>query len=143
MKSEAISLLKIEIAHGYSASYNCMDEMPEAPNSRVIAGLYRKAIQLREELAMVTDQLSKTEFRTDDCQVKAALKSMDDAIAKLKESRAICPNSQPLPKKQPISTPPLTLSERAVIFQSWDRKRKSSEQQSPPTQQQKASNSQL
>ena len=113
--------------------------MSEAPNSSVITGIYGKAIQLREELAAVTDQLSKSELHADDRQMKAALISMDDAIEKLKESRAMCPNSQPLSKKQSIRTPPLTFTDRAVIFQSWERKRKNSAQQSSHTQQQKAS----
>ena len=116
-----------------------MDEMPEAPNSSVITGIYRRAIQLREELAAVTDQLSRSEQHADDHQMKAALISLDDAIAKLKESRAMSPNSQPLSKKQPVRTPPLTFTERAVIFQSWERKRKNSAQQSSLSQQQKAS----
>ena len=112
--------------------------MPEASNSSGITGIFRKAIQLREELAAVTDQLSKSELHVDDRQVKAALLSMDDAIAKLKESKEICPNSQHLSEKQPVRTPPLTFTERAVIFQSWERKRKNSAQQSSHIQQKKA-----
>ena len=116
-----------------------MNEMSGASNTSVITGIYRKAIQLREELAVVTDQLSKSELHADDHQVKAALISMDDVIAKLKASKTMCPNFQPLPEKQPVRTPPLTLTERAVIFQSWERKRKNSAQQSSYIQQKKAS----
>ena len=116
-----------------------MDEMPEASNSSVITGIYRKAIQLREELAAVTVQLSKSELHADDHQVKAALKSMDDAIAKLKESKEIYPTPQQLLEKQPVRIPSLTLTERAVLFQGWERKRKSSTQKSSHIQQKKAS----
>ena len=108
-----------------------MVDIPEAPKPRMITGIYRKAIQLREELAVVTDQISKSDLHTDNNQMKAALKSMDDAIAKLKECREMEPSPLPLPKKQPISTTSLTLSERAVIFQSWERKRRKSEQHKP------------
>ena len=101
-----------------------MVDIPEAPKPGMITGIYRKAIQLREELAVVTDQIFKSDLHTDHNQMKAALKSMDDTIAKLKECRDMEPSPLPLPKKQPISTTLLTLSERAVIFQSWERKRR-------------------
>ena len=131
----------LKIARGDSAANSGMEEMPEALNPSVIAGIYRKVIQLREELAAVADQFSKSDLHADDYHMKAAVTSMGDAIANLKESRAMISSSQPLPKR-PINPPPLTASERAVIFQNWERKRKSSEQQSPHMQRQKASKSQ-
>ena len=125
------------------ACYRLMGKIPEASEPMVITGIYCKAIQLRKELAVATDQLSKSELHTDGNQMKAALKSMDDAIAKLEQCREMDFNPLPVPKKQPINTKSLTLSERAVIFQSWERKRKNSEQYRPSVQQLKASNSQL
>ena len=125
------------------ACYRLMDTIPEASEPRVITGIYCRAIQLRKELAVAADQLSKSELHTDGNQMKAALKSMDDVIAKLEKCRERDPNPLPVPKKQPINTKSLTLSERAVIFQSWERKRKNSEQYRPSVRQLKASNSQL
>ena len=104
-----------------------MDKIPEAPEPRVITGIYCKAIQLRKELAVAAAQSSKSEPHTDGNQMEAALKSMDEVIATLEKCRERDSNPQPVPKKQPINTKSLTLSERAVIFQSWERKRKNSE----------------
>ena len=120
-----------------------MEEVPEVPKLSAITGICRKAIHIRNELAAVVDQLPKSELYKEDNQVRAALKAMDDAIAKLQDSGEMCPNSLPLPKKEPISTTSLTLFERAVMFQSWERKRKNSEQPRPSGQQQKAVNSQM
>ena len=120
-----------------------MEEIPEVPKLSVITDICRKAIHLRNELAAVIDQLPKSELHKEDNQVKAALKAMDDAIAKLQDCREMCPNSLPLPKKESNSTTSLTLFERAVMFQSWERKRKKSEQHRPSAQQQKAANSQM
>ena len=120
-----------------------MEEVPEVPKLSAITGICRKAIHIRNELAEVVDRLPKSELYKEDNQVRAALKAMDDAIAKLQDCGEMCPNSLPLPKKEPISTASLTLFERAVMFQSWERKRKNSEQPRPSVQQQKAVNSQM
>ena len=108
-----------------------------------IAGICHKAIHLRNELAVVADQLPKSEPYKKDNQVRAALQMMDDAIAKLQDCGELCPKPHSLPEKEPISTTSLTLCERAVLFQSWDRKRKNSEQPRPSGQQQKAVKSQM
>ena len=105
-----------------------MEEIPEVPKPSVITGICRKAIQLRNELAAVIDQQPMSELHKEDNQVKAALKAMDDAVAKLQDCGEMCPNPLPLPKQEPTSTTSLTLFERAVMFQSWERKRKNSEQ---------------
>lgn len=104
-----------------------MEEVPAVPKLSAITGICNKAIQVRNELALIVDQLPKTERCKEGNQMKAALKAMDEAIVKLQSSQERCPNSLPLPKKEPGGTTPLTLFERAAVFQSWERKRKSPE----------------
>ena len=121
-----------------------MDKTPEPPKPCVITGICRKATQLRNELAAVSDQQSNSlsGLHKEDNQVKAALKAMDDAIVKLQDCKKMCPNLLPVPEQEPISTTSLSLFERAAMFQSWERKRKNPEQHRPSLQQQKTAKSQ-
>ena len=116
-----------------------MEELPEVSKLSAITSICRKAITIRNELAAIVDQMPKLENK-EDSQECAALKAMDDAIAKLQVTGETCPNSQTLRKREPNSTAPLTLVERAIMFQSWEKKRKNSEQPRLSVQQQKVAN---
>ena len=110
----------------------------------MIAGICRKAIQLRNELAAVSEQQSnsKRELYKEGSQLKVALKAVDEAISKLQECGKTCGNPTSMVKQEPVSKMALSLFERASLFQSWDRKRKHQEQHRPSAQQQKAAKSQ-
>lgn len=142
LRIEAIFLLKTP--NDCIALYIRMDETPKFLVPCAIAGICRKATQLRNELAAVSEQQSNSmrELYSEGSQLKVALKAMDDAISKLQECGNTCGNPMPMARQEPISTTPLSLIERASLFQSWDMKRKHQEQHRSPAQQQKAAKTQ-
>ena len=117
-----------------------MDKTPKCLGPCAIAEVCRKATQLRNELVAVSEQQCSImrEPHKGGNQLKLALKAVDEAISKLHECENTCGNSTPMARQEPISTTPLSISERASVFQSWDMKRKRQEQKQIPTQQQKA-----
>lgn len=121
-----------------------MDETPHHLEPCVIAGICRKATQLRNELAAVTEQQSNStrEVYKEGSQLRAALKAMDEAISKLQEIEPKSRNPAAMAKQETIRTTPLSLFERATLFQRWDRKRKQLEQHQLLAQPQKAAKSQ-
>ena len=118
-----------------------MEELPEVSKLSAITSICSKAIAVRNELAAIVDQLPKSVEDKTDSQVRAALKAMDDSIEKLQATGEMCPTSLPLRMREPISTAPLTIFERAIMFQSWEKKRKTSEQPRHSGQQQKVATS--
>lgn len=104
-------------------------ETPKCLVPCAIAETCRKMTQLRNELVAVSEQ--QCNIMRAPCkegnQLKAALKAMDDAISKLHECENTCGKSMPMTEQEPISTTPLSIFERASLFQSWDLKRKRQE----------------
>ena len=117
-----------------------MDETPNCLMPCAIAEICRKVTQLRNELGAVSEQQcnSMQEPHKVGNQLKSALKAMDEAISKLHECENTCGNSMPMARQEPIRATPISIFERASLFQSRDMKRRRQEQQQPPTQQQRA-----
>ena len=129
---------------GSTAFYIKM-ETPKCQVPCAIAEICRKMIQLRTELDAVSERQGNTtqEPFKESNQMKLALKAMDEAISKLHECENVCGKSIPMAAQEPTRTAPLSIFERATLFQSWDTKRKRQEQNQPPAKQQKTANSQI
>lgn len=117
-----------------------MNKTQMRPAPCAIAGVRRKATQLRDELVAVSEQqrCAMLEPHKIGNQLKLALGAMDEVISKLQECEHIRGNPAPMERQEPISTTPLSIFERASVLQSWDMKRKRQELKQNFPQQQKA-----
>ena len=133
-------LLAQERQYACPALYIDMDKTQVCPAPCAIAGVRRKATQLRDELVTVSEQqcCAMLEPHTHGNQLKLALGAMDEVISKLQECENIRGNSAPMERQEPSNATPLSMFERASILQSWDMKRKRQELKQNFPQQQKA-----